>query len=52
MSRESYIAHKQGDEKITMETPDGIRVEVMRKKVPVKLKWGWKVVKQEKKGKE
>ena len=39
------------NEKIRMLTPEGIPVMVPRKKVPVKIKWGW-VIADEKKGEE
>lgn len=42
---------KPGDVKILMQTPDGIIVEVMRKKVDVKKSWGWKVVPDQRKEK-
>jgi|GEM_PF-2763727 len=42
---------KPGDEKILMETPAGIIIEVMRKKVDVKKSWGWKVVPNQRKEK-
>lgn len=45
----NYTTHKLGDVKVTMEMPDGTRVEVMRKKVDVKRKLGWKVVSSKKK---
>jgi len=44
MGKSNYMDHKQANEKILMEAPDGTFVEVMRKRVPIKIKWGWKIV--------